>query len=113
MENWTRYQDDVHENFGIFKKAMPEVGGAHDALAQEVYKDGALTGKIKRLMALSAALTHGCDGCMMFQAKQALSLGATKDEILEAASVAVTLGGTMGAAETAKIIAYLREKELI
>ena len=113
MENWTQYGKDVHELFAAFKNFLPDVGKAYEALPQETYKDGAISGKMKRLMAMTAALTHGCEACMIYQANHAMELGATAEEVLEAAAVAVSLGGTMGAAETAKIVAFLKEKGLM
>lgn len=80
---------------------------------REVYKDGALSGKIKRLMALSGALVHGCRACIIFQTEHALNLGASVEEVLEACSVAISLGGTMAAGETTRVFQYLQEKGLI
>lgn len=62
--------------------------------SMEVYKDGALSGKTKRMMAMVAALVHGCRTCILFQTDWALKLGATVEEILEACAVAISLGGT-------------------
>jgi AhpD family alkylhydroperoxidase len=64
-------------------------------------------------MALSGALIHGCRACILFQAEHALSLGASVEEILEACSVAISLGGTMAAGETTRVVRFLQEKGLI
>jgi alkylhydroperoxidase/carboxymuconolactone decarboxylase family protein YurZ len=40
-------------------------------------------------------------------------LGATAEEILEACAVAISLGGTMGAGETTRVVKLLEEKELL
>jgi AhpD family alkylhydroperoxidase len=112
-ENQTELINSIHENFSLFRKLMPEVGETYDELPSEAYKDGELSGKVKRLMALSAALTHGCRGCILFQTERALNLGASVREILESCAVAVSLGGTMAAAETTRVVALLREKGLI
>lgn len=47
------------------------------------YKDGALTTKIKRMMAMAIALGAGCRNCILAQTKHALEAGATKDEIFK------------------------------
>jgi AhpD family alkylhydroperoxidase len=47
-----------------------------------VYADGAISGKMKRLMAMTAATIQGCRACILFQADKALALGASKAEIL-------------------------------
>jgi AhpD family alkylhydroperoxidase len=103
----------ISEMWDIYNKCMPDVARAYDELPMEVYKDGVLSGKIKRLMAIVGALVHGCRACILFQTEEALSLGATAEEILEACAVAISLGGTMGAGETTRVVQFLEEKELL
>jgi hypothetical protein len=55
-----------------------------------------LSGKIKRMMALTGALVHGCRACILYQTEEAL-----------------TLGGTMGAGETTRVVQFLEEKRLL
>lgn len=100
----------IGENWDAYRKWMPEVAEAYDPLHQEVYKDGDVSGKHKRLMALVGGLVRGCRGCILYQTENALQLGATVDEIFESCAVAVSLGGTMAAAETSWVVAYLKEK---
>ena len=64
-------------------------------------------------MALTGSLVHGCRACLLFQTDQALAAGATVEEILEACAVAVSLGGTMGAGETTRVVEFLHEKGLL
>jgi len=113
MASQTEYHDKIKEMWDLYMKCLPEVGKAYDELPMEVYKDGALPGKMKRLMALTGALVHGCRACVLFQTDQALAAGATVEEILESCAVAVSLGGTMGAGETTRVVEYLDEKELL
>lgn len=103
----------ISEMWDIYNKCMPDVARAYDELPMEVYKDGVLSGKIKRLMAIVGALVHGCRACILFQTEEALSLGATAEEILEACAVAISLGGTMGAGETTRVVQFLEEKGLL
>ena len=99
----------VVANSARYRELLPDVGEAYEALTTEVYRDGALAARIKRLMALTAALTHGCRGCILYQTEQALELGASVEEILEACGVAISVGGTMAGGETARVIQLLRE----
>ena len=55
--------------------------------------DGALSAKVKQLMALSIAVTVRCDGCIAYHVYDALRAGATRPEIMEAIAVAVMMGG--------------------
>lgn len=112
-ESQTELRHEVQDLFNAYRRLMPGVGEAYDALPAEVYKDGALSGKTKRLMALSSSLVHGCRACILFQTEHALALGASLEEILEACSVAISLGGTMAAGETTRVMGFLREKGLL
>ena len=104
---------EIVQMWEIYEKCMPDVARAYDELPMEVYKDGVLSGKIKRLMALTGALVHGCRACILYQTEEALVLGATAEEILEACAVAISLGGTMGAGETTRVVQFLEEKGLL
>ena len=104
---------EIVEMWDIYKKCMPDVARAYDELPMEIYKDGVLSGKIKRLMALVGALVHGCKACILYQTEEALTLGATTEEILEACAVSISLGGTMGAGETTRVVQFLEEKGLL
>jgi len=106
-------RQEVQELFGTYRRLMPEIDATYDVMPAEVYKDGALSGKTKRLMALTGALVHGCRACILFQTEHALSRGASLEEIFEACAVAVSLGGTMAAGETTRVIKLLQEKGLI
>jgi AhpD family alkylhydroperoxidase len=55
--------------------------------------DGALSAKVKQLMALSIAVTVRCDGCIAYHVYDALRAGAARQEIMEAIAVAVMMGG--------------------
>jgi AhpD family alkylhydroperoxidase len=104
---------EMSQMWEIYKKCMPDVASAYDELPMEVYKDGVLSGKIKRMMALTGALVHGCRACILYQTEEALTLGATAEEILEACAVAISLGSTMGAGETTRVVQFLEEKGLL
>lgn len=110
MEKQIAVKTMIGENWDAYRKLMPEIAEAYDPLPQEVYKDGVVSGKHKRLMALVGGLVRGCRGCILYQTENALELGATVDEILESCAVAVSLGGTMAGAEVSRVMGYLKEK---
>ncbi len=109
IESQLKRKEAIEENWATYKKLMPEIADAYEPLPQEVYKDGSIKSKHKRLMALVGALTNGCSACVLYQTGEAIEVGATVDEILESCAVAVSLGGTMAAGETARVIALLKE----
>ena len=101
------------QNFSIYKNMMVEPGRLYMASVTEAYNDGVISSKYKRLMALVGALIHGCEPCMFAQTDKAIEQGASVEEILEACTVAISLGGTMAGGQTTRIIQFLREKKMI
>jgi AhpD family alkylhydroperoxidase len=92
-----------------FAELLPDVTGAVRELSAEAYKDGALSCKVKRLMALALALGAECRNCILAQTMRALENGATKEEILETLSVVVSMRGTTGIAESLRVVQLLDE----
>ena len=113
MAQQEKLLNEINQMWDIYEKCMPDVARAYNELPMEVYKDGVLSGKIKRLMAVVGALVHGCRAYILYQTEEALALGATAEEILEACAVAISLGGTMGAGETTRVVQFLQEKGLL
>jgi len=113
MENQEKLHRKIGDLWALYRECLPDVARAYDELPAEVYKDGALPGRMKRLMALTGAIIHGCRACVLFQTENALAAGASAEEILEACSVAISLGGTMGAGETTRVVQFLDEKKLL
>ena len=92
-----------------FAEILPDVLRQVREQAGEVYRDGALNSKVKRLMALAVALGAGCRNCVLAQTMYALENGATRDELLETVSVVVSMRGTTGVAESLRVIELLDE----
>ena len=113
MTQQEKLLSEISQRWDTYQKCMPDIARAFDELPMEVYKNGVLSGKVKRLMAIVGALVHGCRACILYQTEEALALGATAEEILEACAVAISLGGTMGAGETTRVVQLLEEKGLL
>jgi len=112
-ESQIELRDNIKDMFNKYREVMPDIARAYDELPTEVYKNGVLSGKIKRLMALTAALVNGCRACILYQTDMSLDQGANVEEIFEACAVAISLGGTMAAGETTRVVQYLHEKGLV
>lgn len=108
VENQLDYYTETGKYRDRFDQGIPAMA-AYTAFRQEVYKDGALNSKVKRLIALACGLQAGCIRCLQGQTKDALAAGATKEEILEAVAVAVVMGGTAVSAETWRVVKVLEE----
>ena len=108
MENQIDYYNETGKYRDRFDEGLPVMAN-YTAFRKGVYKDGALSIKTKRLIALACGLQSGCTRCVQGQTKDAIAAGATKNEVLEAVSVAVVMGGTAVSAETWRVVKVLEE----
>jgi AhpD family alkylhydroperoxidase len=108
MRNQLEYYSETGKYRDKFDETLPAMS-AYSNFRKAVYQDGALSTKVKRLIALAAGLQAGCTRCIQGQTRDALTAGATKEEILEAVSVAVVMGGTVVSAETWRVMKVLEE----
>jgi AhpD family alkylhydroperoxidase len=73
------------------KQRAPEPMAAFDALNAAVFKDGALSVKVKELIAVAVAMTTQCPYCIDAHVKKAKAAGASDAELTEATMVAAAL----------------------
>ena len=85
--------DDVMKTMELMSKQQPETMRYFKAFMGSVLKEGVLDTKTKELVALGTAITARCKYCIAIHVEKALKVGATKEEILEAAAVAILMGG--------------------
>ena len=57
------------------------------------YKDGVVDAKTKELIAIGIAVYARCEHCIVHHVQRAYAAGATKEELMESAFVAVSFGG--------------------
>lgn len=79
--------------FAKMRNDIPETRNAFVELLHSVHKDGALTTKFKELICVAISLYTHCEGCMIYHTKNAIEMGATRAEIMEACSCAIMMGG--------------------
>ena len=71
---------------------MPEqVVKGFGGLFQAVVKDGALAAREKEPVALGIGLAVRCDNCIYAHVQKALKSGATREQVIETAGVAVMM----------------------
>jgi AhpD family alkylhydroperoxidase len=92
--------EDVREFFQQFKKGMgqvkeqaPDAINGFAGMFSKIMKDGAITLKTKELIAVAIGVAVQCEPCIRLHVQKCLDAGCTRDEILEAASVAVMMSG--------------------
>lgn len=94
---------DRVRHFGEFRKRMNErilaepnqVVRRFFALDTQTYQSGALDVKTKELLGLVASLVLRCDDCISYHVAQCKDAGVNRDEMFEAFSVGLVVGGSI------------------
>jgi AhpD family alkylhydroperoxidase len=94
MANETKeFFEKFKKDVGKMKELATDTVQGFSAVFSKIMKDGALGLKEKELVALGIAVAQRCKPCIRLHVQKCLEAGATKEQILEAASVAVMMGG--------------------
>ncbi|HEU68864.1 MAG TPA: carboxymuconolactone decarboxylase family protein [Candidatus Acetothermia bacterium] len=81
------------------------------ALDSAAYEEGVLPRATKELLGLVASLVLRCDDCVTYHVVGAWEAGATGDELMEAMSVALVVGGSIVIPHLRRAAALLDELE--
>ncbi len=86
----------LEERLTQFGREMPGPMGGFARLHKKAVEDGALSAKVKELMALAISIVVGCEGCIAYHTHDAIKAGATRPELLETIGVGVMMAGGPG-----------------
>lgn len=92
-KSYKNITQDLNTYLGKMRKEIPDVMNGFSAMAQAALKDGALDKKTKEMIALAIGITSQCDGCIGFHIKALVSLGMTREELLELLAMTTYMGG--------------------
>jgi AhpD family alkylhydroperoxidase len=62
-------------------------------MEEAAFSDGALSKKLKELIAVGISVVIDCESCMQWHIEQAAMANATETEVLEAVEVGMEMGG--------------------
>ena len=85
--------DQVFEVISELSKELPDQMTAFQKFLSAAERPSVLEGKFKELISIALSITAQCEWCIAFHVKKAFSLGATRQEILDAASLAILMHG--------------------
>jgi AhpD family alkylhydroperoxidase len=104
---------ELREPTRLLRRAAPEAWAGFSRLHDAAMADGAISNKVKELLALALAVVKQCDGCIAYHAKAAARSGATPEEVAETLSVTILMDGgpatTYGPRAFAAFLEFLDE----
>jgi AhpD family alkylhydroperoxidase len=105
----TLYPRATRETGAKRRALAPETQAAFDAFSRQVFADGALSAKMKQIVAVAVAHVTQCPYCIKGHTKAALRAGATEQELMEAIWVAAEMRAGGAYAHSALAIAEFAE----
>ena len=106
----TMYPSATRETAQQRRDLAPETQAAFDAFSRKVFAEGALSAKIKQVIAVAVAHVTQCPYCIKGHTKAALRSGATREELMEAIWVAAEMRAGGAYAHSALAIATFEEE---
>jgi AhpD family alkylhydroperoxidase len=91
--DYARQRTDLERGLAQLGQEIPGPMSGFARLHRKATDGGALDSSFKEMMALAISIVVGCEGCIAYHAHDAIKAGASRDELLEAISVAILMGG--------------------
>ena len=91
--NYLELRQHLEDRLAQFGRELPGPMTGFARLRKKAVEDGALSAKVKEMMALAISIVVGCDGCVAYHTKMAHQHGATREEVLETIALAIYMGG--------------------
>ncbi|RCW82333.1 carboxymuconolactone decarboxylase family protein [Phyllobacterium bourgognense] len=110
MIDWNAYHKQVLTGVGEFATLNPDVIKGYQAIGGAARKTNLLGSKVNELIALAAAVSLRCDGCIVVHTDAALKAGATREEIAEALGVAISVNAGAGLVYSTRVMDAVKSK---
>jgi AhpD family alkylhydroperoxidase len=94
--DYLELRNHLEERLTQFGHEMPGPMSGFARLHKKAMEDGALSAKVKELMALAISIAVGCEGCIAYLTYDAIQVDATRPELLETIRVGVMMAGGPG-----------------
>jgi AhpD family alkylhydroperoxidase len=85
------YPSDIRELAQQRRELTPEIEATFQAFTQKVFAEGALSVKVKQIIAVAVAHVTQCPYCIKGHTKAAMRHGASQEELMEAIWVAAEM----------------------
>jgi alkylhydroperoxidase/carboxymuconolactone decarboxylase family protein len=106
------YEKKDLEDFGNIGEYAPELGEKYFEYYGHATKQGALGEREKALIALVVATTQKCPYCIDAYTNQCLSLGISREEMMEAVHVGAAMVAGIVLAHSTQMRKIIKKKEM-
>lgn len=110
MIDWNSYRDQVLAGVGELASLNPDVIRGYQAIGGAARKSKLLGSKVNELIALAAAVSLRCDGCIVVHTDATLKAGATREEIAEALGTAIGVNAGAGLVYSTRVMDAVKSK---
>lgn len=107
--NYIQEHQYLEERLAQLGQELPGPMSGFARLHRKAVEDGALSAKVKEMMALAISIVVGCDGCIAYHVHDAVQAGATRQELLETIGVGLLMGGGPGSIYAAHALDVIEE----
>ena len=104
MLDWKQYRDEIAARLRDIRVSKPDIIKAYGELHHANSASTHLDAKTRELIALAVSVTLRCDGCINAHTEAAVKAGASKDEVVEALSVAIMVNAGAAMVYSARTI---------
>lgn len=91
--DYRKFHQELEENLTNLGRELPGPMSGFARLHRKGVEEGALSHKVKEMMALAISITLRCEGCIAYHTHAAVEAGATRSELVETVGVAILMGG--------------------
>ncbi len=110
MIDWNEYQAQVQQRTAELGRTSPDLVRGYRMVSNAGGNADLLGPKVRELIALAVAVTVRCDGCIAAHTEAAIKHGATKEEIVEALGVAITVNAGAALIYSGRVLDALEAK---
>ncbi len=96
MDHMEEIREELRQPSLDLHGLIPEVMKGYATLSAAAMANGELSSGVKELLALVIAVTRECDGCIVAHARGCVRAGVTRQQVAEAAGVAIAMNGGPG-----------------
>ena len=96
MQSNDQVRQELRQPALDLRALIPDVFKGYGELSRAAMAEGELSAGVKELLALTIAITRECDGCLVAHARGAARQGVSRQQVAEAAGVAIMMNGGPG-----------------